>query len=147
MVNHHGRSVPKQAADWRYNRSGASSESFLQRSIRMGLHNVIDRNFPLGHRNTPFFQQVDNASTRDTLQNAAAKARRDHFAVDLEKDVHTAHFFQILLLNRVEPQHLRAVMRFGQRLRLQAACVIAGCFGDTRPTLNRPRIIALDQGC
>ncbi|MNG23944.1 hypothetical protein D3C84_1086110 [compost metagenome] len=88
---------------------------------------------------------MNNAAPRDPFQDAAAKARRDDFAANFEKDVHTADFFEVLLFDGVEPKHLCAVMLFSQHLCLQASCVIAGNFRIACSALHRARIVAFHK--
>ena len=64
----------------------------------------------------------------------------DDGAPDLEQDVHRAHFLDVAVLRRIEPQDLGEAAPEGLLLRLEARGVVRGRLGRPEPARPGPRV-------
>ena len=121
--------LPDQFLDGGDDGGGAGAKDFLQLAFPGGGHDVGDGQLALDDLVAPVLQQLDAAAAGDAGQHGAHGGGGVDLAVDLEHDVHAAHFFDVLLLDAVQPQHLGVALLLSQLAGLDGSGVVAAALG------------------
>ena len=95
-----------QLANRRDNCSGTGAEYLLELACVVSVRNFLDVDAALGHLHAPALAQLDGGLSGDARQDGALEHGGYDLVVDDEEDVHSAHFFNVLLLHAVKLQSL-----------------------------------------
>src|SRR5699024_3118365 len=122
--------LPDQFLDGGDHGGGAGAKDLLQLARPGGGHHVGNGLLALDPLVAQVLQQLDAAAAGDAGQDGAHGGGGIDIAVDLEHDVHAAHFFDVLLFHAVQPQHLGIALLFGQLAGLDGSGVVAAALGE-----------------
>src|SRR3989441_10779059 len=109
-VDHDALALEGQLADRGDDGGGARAPDLLQRPLAGRLADLVDRHGTLGHAQAPLTHEGQRRVARHAGQDRALERRRDDLVADLEHDIHRAHFFDVLAVHTVEPEHLREAL-------------------------------------
>ncbi len=131
-----------QLADRGHHGGGAAGEDLGDLARGHALAPFVDAHLALDHVHAAIACQLQDAVAGDALEDAAGQRRGDQAAVAHHQEhVHAAQLFQVLALDRVQEQHLRAALRLRLLLRQQRGGVVAAALGRAGAALGRARIV------
>ncbi len=93
---------------------------------------------------TPVLAQLDDGTTGDARKNGAFTGSGVDLAVDLEHDVHGTDFFDVLLLDAVQPQDLGIAQFLGLVAGQDGSRIVAAALGETGQAGCRTDEVVLD---
>ena len=108
-----------------------------------GLHHVGNGQGAFHHFVAPILQKLDAAPPGHAGEHRARAGGGVDLPVDLEHDVHAAHFFDVLLLHAVQPQHLGEALLLRLLACLDGGGVVAAALGEARQARGRPDVLVL----
>ncbi len=107
---------------------GASAESFGEFSAGVSGEKFVNGDLALFGGDAHFAKQGQSGVARDSGKDGAAQRRSDGFAVENEKDIHDAGFFDVAALDAVEPENILKAFFLRESRGEESASVVTSSF-------------------
>ena len=132
-------------ADGRNDGRRTRAERLVKRTVLGRLHHFVDGDAALADGIALVAQHLQAALPRDAGQDGADERGRHDFAFYHEEHIHAAHFFDVLLVLGVQPEHLIEALLFRLFARLHGSGVVAEALCLARAADRRTDIEIFDE--